>query len=381
MAQGRMKMKKLVLITDAWYPQTNGVVTTLARVSELIAKRGIKTVVIHPGLFRSTPMPGYSEIRLAVDLWHFGRIFREQQADYVHIATEGPLGMVARRWLVRQRLAFTTSLHTRFPEYVNKRLPFVPVNLGYRFLRWFHKYSANVLVTTSSLERELLSRGFDNLRVWGRGVDLDTYTPTARTEHDYQEPLQLYVGRVAVEKNLRAFLDLRNYGKKVVVGDGPSLNQLRREYPEVLFTGYKYGQDLAEWYARADVFVFPSLTDTFGLVMLEAMACGTPVAAFPVTGPVDVVKEGVTGALDDDLSEAVKRALRIPRENCRAFALEHSWQHCADIFAESLVSSESGQAAELDFSYPETVPARSERPVDEAEQSETASRESSDPSR
>lgn len=337
-------MKRLVIVTDAWYPQTNGVVTTLSRVSELLVKRDIVTTVIHPALFKTMPTPGYAEIRLALNLWRLGELLREANPDYVHIATEGPLGLAARRYLTKGKIPFTTSLHTRFPEYINKRVPLIPVGLGYRFLRWFHRHSENVLVTTPSLERELKQRDFGHLKVWGRGVDLQLFRPEARGDHGFQEPLMLYVGRVAVEKNLRAFLDIRLYGKKVVVGDGPAIGQLRREYPEVLFTGYKYGDELAAEYARADVFVFPSLTDTFGLVMLEAMACGTPVAAYPVTGPIDVVKEGLTGALDEDLEAAIRRALKIPRENCRAFALENGWQTCADIFAGALVPIHSTEA-------------------------------------
>lgn len=329
-------MKRLVIVSDAWHPQTNGVVTTLSQVSELLVNRGIETVVIHPGLFKTIPTPGYGEIRLALNLWKVGSELKKANPDYVHIATEGPLGLAARFFLVKRNIPYTTSLHTRFPEYVNKRLPIIPIAMGYKWLRWFHRRSQRVLVTTPSLKRELEERDFHNLKVWGRGVDLTLYRPEARKDHTLNEPLMLYVGRVAVEKNLRAFLDLRMYGKKVVVGDGPCMAELRRDYPEVLFTGYQFGEDLAAEYARADVFVFPSLTDTFGLVMLEAMACGTPVAGFPVTGPIDVVKEGLTGALDDDLEAAIRRALRIPRENCRAFALEHSWQNCADIFANAL---------------------------------------------
>lgn len=330
-------MKKLLLITDAWYPQTNGVVTTLSRVIELLKQRGIETEVIHPGLFRNLPLPGYGEIRLAWNLWKLGGLYRQHRPDYVHIATEGPLGLVARSWLKRRRVPFTTSLHTRFPEYLNERLPFVPVSWGYRFLRWFHRPAQTTLITTASIGAELSKRGFEHLTIWGRGVDTELFRPVVDREHDYRQPLLLYVGRVAVEKNLRAFLDLQLFGKKVVVGDGPSLEQMRKDYPDVLFTGYKYGAELAEWYSRGDVFVFPSLTDTFGLVMLEALSCGTPVAAYPVTGPVDVVTEGVNGALDDDLELAIKRALKVPRQQCREYALAHSWQRCADIFAETLV--------------------------------------------
>ncbi|MCW8886045.1 MAG: glycosyltransferase family 1 protein [Motiliproteus sp.] len=344
-------IKKLVIVTDAWFPQTNGVVTTLSTVSGLIADQDIETTVIHPGLFWNLPVPGYPEIRMAINTWKLAKLLDQQQPDFVHIATEAALGMAARKYMIKRGLPFTTSLHTRFPEYINERLPFVPVDLGYRFLRWFHNPAQQTLVTTPSLERELQELGFEHMKVWGRGVDLDLYQPRDPEEHDMQEPLMLYVGRVAIEKNLRAFLDLRIFGKKIVVGDGPSMAELKKDYPEVLFTGYRYGEELAREYARADVFVFPSLTDTFGLVMLEAMACGTPVAAYPVTGPIDVVKDGLTGALDDDLEAAIKRALQIPRDNCRAYALEHSWRHCADIFAKALVPIHS-QGDSLDLSQP-----------------------------
>ena len=342
MAQGGMK--KLLIVTDAWSPQTNGVVTTLNRVIEQLASRGIQTEVIHPGLFKTVPTPGYAEIRMAWNPWKFGRLYRQVQPDYVHIATEGTLGCWARCWLKRRKLAFTTSLHTRFPEYINERLPLVPLSWGYGFLRWFHRAAVTTLVTTASCRDDLESKGFTKLRVWGRGVDVDAFAPSDDREHPYHDPLLLYVGRVAVEKNLRAFLDLQLFGKKVVVGDGPSMKALKREYPDVVFTGYRYGDALAAEYARADVFVFPSLTDTFGLVMLEAMACGTPVAAYPVCGPIDVVEEGVNGALDDDLEAAVKRALQVPRRQCRDYALAHSWQRCAEIFAETLVNADQTAA-------------------------------------
>jgi glycosyltransferase involved in cell wall biosynthesis len=266
-----------------------------------------------------------------------------QDADCYHVATEGPLGLLARRWLGRRGLAYTSSLHTRFPEYVNARLPWLPVSLGYRFLRWFHRPARRTLVTTPSLRRELAARGFDHLQVWGRGVDTDTFAPLKNRQQDHPGPLLVYVGRVAVEKNLQAFLSLRLPGTKMVVGDGPALAQLRSAYPEALFTGYRYGAELAELYGRADVFVFPSRTDTFGLVMLEAMACGTPVAAYPVTGPIDVVREGETGALDEDLTQAIRRALSVSRESCRLHALGHSWGRCAGTFADSLVPARSAE--------------------------------------
>jgi len=330
-------MKTLLLITDAWHPQTNGVVTTLARVTEALREREIATEVIHPGLFRTLPLPGYAEIRLGWNLWHFGRRYRALRPDYVHIATEGPLGWMARHWLLRHRVPFTTSLHTRFPEYLQQRLPWIPTQWGYRLLRYFHRPARATLITTASFGVELRRRGFDHLIEWGRGVDTQLFAPSEQREHAYRQPLMLYVGRVAVEKNLHAFLALRQFGKKVVVGDGPCLERLRHDYPEVLFTGYQYGEALADWYRRADVFVFPSRTDTFGLVMLEALACGTPVAAYPVTGPVDIVRDGYNGALDEDLEQAIKRALKVPREQCRESALRRSWPHCAAILAETLV--------------------------------------------
>lgn len=341
MAQGGMKT--LLIITDAWYPQTNGVVTTLNRIIELLQPCGIRTEVIHPGLFKTLPTPGYAEIRMAWNPWRFGRLYSEINPDYVHIATEGTIGCWGRRWLLKRKIPFTTSLHTRFPEYINERVPIVPVSWGYRFLRWFHQPAQTTLVTTQSCMDDLTDKGFSNMRVWGRGVDVEAFAPLPVREHPYHDPLLLYVGRVAVEKNLRAFLDLQVFGKKVVVGDGPSMKELQREYPDVVFTGYRYGKELAEEYGRADVFVFPSLTDTFGLVMLEAMACGTPVAAYPVCGPIDVVEEGVNGALDDDLELAVKRALKVPRQHCRQYAENHSWQRCAEIFLETLVPVDATQ--------------------------------------
>lgn len=343
-------MKKLVIVTDAWYPQVNGVVTTLSRIGEQLKRQRIETEYLHPGLFRTLPTPGYAEIRFAWNLWAFDRLIKEMAPDYVHVATEGPLGWVARRWLKRHDKAYTTSLHTKFPEYINSRMSFVPVSLGYRYLRWFHRRANHTLVTTPSLAKELSDKGFERLVVWGRGVDVDTFKPAESREPDDTQPLMLYVGRVSVEKNLPAFLDLQMFGKKMVVGDGPALAQLRKDYPYVVFTGYQHGSELAESYSKADVFVFPSLTDTFGLVVLEALACATPVAAYPVSGPIDIVQEGITGALDWDLEQAVKRALQVPRENCRAYALEQSWDACAAIFADSLVSlnsDESGSTAAL----------------------------------
>lgn len=332
---------KLLLITDAWMPQVNGVVTTFTHVIRQLDALGIQTQVIHPGLFRSIPCPGYPEIPLALDTWKLGGLIDSSLADHIHIAVEGPLGMAARAFLKRRCLRYTTSFHTRFPEYVHERAPFIPTRLGYRFMRWFHRRSSRILVTTPSMERNLTAYGFQRLVLWGRGVDTALFKPNGKTAGDTISPKFLYVGRVAVEKNIEAFLGLDLPGEKIVVGDGPCRRALEKKYPQVKFAGYKFGAELAEHYNAADVFVFPSKTDTFGLVMLEAMACGTPVAAFPVAGPVDVVTQGVTGVLDNDLQRAALQALKLNRSDCRDFALCRSWRACARILLDNLVPARS----------------------------------------
>lgn len=318
---------KLLLITDAWVPQTNGVVTTLKQVIPHLNRCGVEVTVLHPGQFRTVSLPGYPEIRVALDAWRVGRRIRAAQADTIHIATEGPLGIAARGYLARRSIPFCTSLHTKFPEYISARTG-LPPSFGYAFLRWFHRPARSTLITTQSHKHELERWGLRHLVVWGRGVDTTLFTRRRRTMRD--RPKLLYVGRIAVEKNLEAFLNLQCDATKVIVGDGPARKQLQARYPNVEWAGYRYGADLVAYYADADVFVFPSRTDTFGLVMLEAMSCGTPVAAFPVTGPVDVVVEGVNGALDVDLGAAVRRALTVDRRGCRRFALEHGWEAIAE---------------------------------------------------
>jgi glycosyltransferase involved in cell wall biosynthesis len=328
---------RILIVTDAWFPQVNGVVRTLATVRDELAAMGHEVEVIAPNGFRSVPCPTYPEIRLALLP---GRKLRrradEFAPDAIHIATEGPLGWAARRYCRRRKLPFTTSFHTRFPEYVHARFR-LPVRWGYALLRRFHRPSRGVMVAAPSLRRELEARGIGNLKRWTRGVDLELFRP--RSERLFAErasPIALFCGRVAVEKNIEAFLTLDLPGTKVVVGDGPQRRSLMRRYPEAIFTGYKTGEDLARHIASADVFVFPSLTDTFGLVLLEAMACGVPVAAYPVTGPVDVVTDAKAGCLSDDLAAAARHALTLGREDCRAFAETYSWQACAALFLENL---------------------------------------------
>ncbi len=318
---------RLLIVTDAWKPQTNGVVTTLVSVIAQLEGLGHEVRVLEPGCFRTVPLPSYPEIRIAINPWRIGRLIREIEPDAVHIATEGPLGFAARRYLRRHGLPFTTSLHTKFPEYAHARWR-IPTRIGYALLRRFHRPAEAVLVTTDSHRHELLAHGFERLQVWGRGVDTERFRPQPRRRRT--RPRLLYVGRVAVEKNLEAFLELDIEGDKVVVGDGPARASLESRFPQVAWLGYRYADELVACYAEADVLVFPSLTDTFGLVMLEAMACGTPVAAFPVTGPIDVVVEGVNGALDKGLRRAIERALLLDRRMVRRFAESQGWRAIAE---------------------------------------------------
>jgi glycosyltransferase involved in cell wall biosynthesis len=253
----------------------------------------------------------------------------------VHIATEGPLGQAARRWCLRQGMPYTTSYHTRFPQYVRARFP-VPLRWSYAFLRRFHNTAVRVMVATEHLRQELRARGFDNLVTWTRGVDTTLFRPQDKGFLSDPRPIQMYVGRVAVEKNLDAFLELRTPGTRYVVGGGPALEALKAKYPRAVFTGYKYGEELARYLAAADVFVFPSRTDTFGIVLLEAMACGVPVAAYPVVGPIDVVSQGVSGYLDERLGVAVERALSLSPQDCRRHALGYTWERATRQFLSNL---------------------------------------------
>jgi glycosyltransferase involved in cell wall biosynthesis len=330
---------RLLIVTDAWLPQVNGVVRTLTTVVAELRAMGHVVEVIAPDRFRTIPCPTYSDIPLA--LLPRRRLVRMIQAfrpDALHIATEGPLGMAARSWARRTGFAFTTAFHTLFAEYIRARTGF-PVRPVYAWMRRFHGAAQGTMVATQSLRDELTARGFRNIRSWSRGVDLDLFKPEPREQWDLERPVFLYVGRVAVEKNIGTFLDLDLPGSKVVVGGGPILSRLRREYPNVLFTGPRYGEALARAYAGADVFVFPSLTDTFGLVLLEALACGTPVAAFPVTGPIDVLADahGTIGAVNADLRLAALQALTADRAACRAHAERYSWRACAEVFLSHLV--------------------------------------------
>jgi glycosyltransferase involved in cell wall biosynthesis len=328
---------KVMLVTDAWTPQINGVVTTLKKVAEGLDRIGHQVRFVTPQRFRSVSCPTYPEIRLSL-MPYAGvrRYIREFDPDALHIATEGPLGIAARRYCVRHQLAFTTAFHTRFPEYVHARMR-IPVDLTYRWLRYFHAPSRALMVPTPALRRELRARGFANTAAWTHGVDTVTFSPGDRGHLLAQRPIFLYVGRAAVEKNIEAFLKLDLPGSKWVVGEGPMRAGLERRYPQVRFEGIKTPGELARYYRAADVFVFPSLTDTFGLVMLEALACGTPVAAFPVSGPVDVIGDSGAGALDADLRRACLRALNICRDKARRHAERFAWEDAVGQFAGNLV--------------------------------------------
>jgi glycosyltransferase involved in cell wall biosynthesis len=328
---------RILLTTDAWLPQVNGVVRTLQRVRRECEAQGHVIEVVSPDQFRSVPCPTYPEIRLALRPGRgVGGRLAAFRPDCIHIATEGPLGIAARRQCLRRGLSFTTSYHTRFPEYVSTRLP-IPLALGYAWMRWFHEPSAGVMVATRTIRRELEARGFTNVTDWSRGVDTELFRPDREPTLDLPRPVHLYVGRVAVEKNLDAFLRLPiAQGSKLVVGDGPQLAAFQASYPLVRFVGAKFGVELARHYVCGDVFVFPSRTDTFGLVLLEALASGVPVAAYPVPGPLDVIGDSRCGALDEDLGQAVARALQIPRERCRVHADTFSWRRCAEQFLANL---------------------------------------------
>ncbi|WP_445938283.1 glycosyltransferase family 4 protein [Pseudomonas sp.] len=319
---------RILIVSDAWSPQVNGVVTSLQALISELRGLGHQVKLLSPADFRALPCPSYPEIPLVWNLWRVGPAIRAFQPDCVHLATEGPLGWAARRWLSTRGLAFSSAIHTRFPEYVHTRWPRVPLRWGYAFLRAFHRSSQAVLVTTERMRDEFAGWGFKRLVLWRKGVDTRLFRP-ALTSSSQSGPIFLYVGRIAPEKNIEAFLALDLRGEKHVVGDGPQREALQAAYPQVRFLGYQHGQALADAFQNASVFVFPSRTDTYGLVMLEALACGTPVAAFPVSGPLDVLQAGVSGVMHEDLRAACMAALSLDRARCAELAARQSWRASA----------------------------------------------------
>lgn len=326
---------RILVATDAWHPQVNGVVRTLAMTAEAARALGAEIEFLTPQSFHTVAMPSYPGLRLALPYRaKIARLIEEARPDSIHIATEGPIGFAVRYYCRKRRLPFTTSFHTRFPDYVSARLP-VRESWVWAALRRFHRDSEAVMVATPALANELRARGFRNVVLWPRGVDTALFHPRT-ADLGLPRPVFLCVGRVAVEKNLEAFLDLDLPGTKVIVGDGPARAGLMRRYPEAVFLGAQQGEELAKSFAAADVFVFPSKTDTFGLVLLEALASGTPVAAFPVSGPRDVLGSAPVGVLNDDLGEACRQALRISRQDCLEFAARHTWEASARAFIENM---------------------------------------------
>jgi glycosyltransferase involved in cell wall biosynthesis len=337
---------QITIVTDAWAPQVNGVVRTLMTTVEQLMGLGHDVTVIEPSGMPSLPCPGYGEIRIA--RWpqrSVSQTLNQLKPEAIHIATEGPLGWAARRWCLTHNQPFTTSCHTRFPEYLRLRTP-VPLSWSYAALKHFHRPAARTMVRSPSQWRDLAARGFDSLCLWPGAVDTQLFRPRAGASALWRQrlgaPMALYVGRIAREKSIEDFLLAPFDGRKVVVGDGPDKHALMARYPDVHFAGYRHGEALAEMVAAADVFVFPSKTDTLGLVMLEAMACGVPVAAYPVPGPLDVVLHQETGFLHHDLSVAMRQALNIDPVACRTFAMAHSWEAATECFASLLVTDEHG---------------------------------------
>lgn len=326
---------RILVATDAWRPQVNGVVRSLESTAQAAAELGATIDFLTPSDFVSVPMPSYREISLALATPRAVRRRLAAGYDHVHIATEGPIGLATRAVCLREKRCFTTSFHTRFPEYVHARIG-LPVDVAYAALRRFHNAGAGTMVATPSLARELDARGFRRLLRWSRGVDHAIFSPTAQSPLDYPRPIFLYAGRLAVEKNVEAFLSLDLPGSKLVAGDGPARAALEARYPQARFLGVKTPAELAALYASSDVFVFPSRTDTFGNVVLEALACGLPVAAYPVVGPLDIIGASGAGALDADLRNAALAALRIPRTVARDHALAFTWESCARQFLDNI---------------------------------------------
>jgi glycosyltransferase involved in cell wall biosynthesis len=328
--------KTILIITDNLPEQINGVVTTFKNIEALATSNGYDIVYINPSQFAYCSAPGYPEVKISWP-WGIGTKIKKINPDYVHIATEGPIGLAARIWLGCKGWRYNTSYHTKFPEFLNE-LYKIPISWTYAYVRWFHKYSSKVLTTTQGMAEELVNNGFNNVIPWTRGVNRDNLKTTISWQHLNRKPVLLSVGRVSKEKGLDDLIPLQYEFNIIVVGDGPYKEELQNKMPHALFVGYKTGTELANLYAQADVFVFPSRTDTFGLVMIEAMSLGTPVAAFPVRGPLDVIEPGVTGSMDTNLYTAVIQALKLDRSKVKKASSVWTWDACWNIFKENLIT-------------------------------------------
>ena len=332
--------KTILIVTDNLPEQINGVVTTYKNIEACAVRDNYRVVYLDPRRFRYVDCPGYNEVKIAFP-WKMGQIFEEINPDHIHIATEGPMGLCARQYLDKHNYRYNTAYHTKFPEGIRKLFG-VPEVLTWPLVRWFHKHSGKVLTTTDSMVAELKEHGFDGELVsWTRGVDRDIFNPSQRTGTVVNGPILVCVSRVSKEKNLEAYFEMPYEGVKFMVGDGPMLEEYKIKYPDVKFVGAKRGQELAKYFAMADVFVFPSRWETFGLVMIEAMACGTPVAAYPCQGPLDVIDEGITGCMNEDLKSAVDAALLLNRNQVLEGSQRWTWERAWKIFRDNLVSVKS----------------------------------------
>ena len=333
---------KILIVTDAWYPQVNGVCRTLKNLGDELKKIGHQVEYIEPNQFFTVPMPKYNEIKLSLNVWpRVGRLISKADADIIHIATEGPIGIFAKRYCVKNKLKFTTSYHTQFDKYLKLYYPYLPIKLAQKFLKGFHSKAEKILVTTQSMKDELQEIGFDKdkMVIWTRGANHGAFQKPKKINLEYKRPIYLYVGRVSIEKNIRAFLDLDLEGTKLVVGKGPDLDKLKKEYPEAILRGERTKGELASYFASSDVFVFPSKTDTFGIVIIEALKCGLPVAAYPVAGPKDIFNGSNIGSLNNDLKQAALDAINADRNACIEHAKKYTWQNCAKIFLDTAVKN------------------------------------------
>ncbi len=330
---------KILIVTDAYYPQVNGVVRTLNETGNILKSQGHIVEYLTPQLFLTIPMPKYNEIRLSINVWpRVGNLIKNIDPDAIHIATEGPIGIMARKYCLKNNLKFTTSFHTRFDKYLKLYFPIIPSKWSEKFLLNFHNKAEKILVTTESMKKELISIGFDSNKMvtWTRGGNHGAFKNPKKIDLPYERPIWIYVGRIAIEKNVRAFLELDLKGTKIIIGKGPDLKKLMKEYPKNIFLGEKTNGELASYLSSSDVFVFPSKTDTFGIVICEALNCGIPVAAYPVPGPLDIFDGSKINCLDHDLKQSALKALKIKREDCLDFSKKFSWEEAAKIFIENI---------------------------------------------